>query len=195
MSATDPRFQFGALVHAKAVHVTCLIDCHRRGYGSNNAKTKLLNGKICRVEMIPSSTKKRAVTLITADYFLGGNMIKTTTLNLISVKARHVSSVPNEGNGLGTESVNQNSVSVAATNQTSTAPKVNDPSQMPQNIDENNVNKIVAHAAFPVDTEEFPEEEDEEAVNKEVVNDAASQTGVATVHGMEWVRTSTNNPP
>ena len=121
-------------------------------------------------------------------------MIKTTTLNLISVKARHVSSVPNEGNGLGTESVNQNSVSVAATNQTSTAPKVNDPSQMPQNIDENYVSKIVAPAAFPVDTEEFPQE-DEEAVDDEVVNDAASQTGVATVHGMEWVRTSTNNPP
>ena len=121
-------------------------------------------------------------------------MIKTTKLNSRSVKAGHITSVPNEGNGLGTESVNQNSVSVAATNQTSTAPEVNDLSPMSLNIDENNVNKIVAHAAFPVDTEEFPEEEDEEAVNKEVVNDAASQT-VATLHCMEWVRASTNDQP
>jgi hypothetical protein len=191
MSATDPRFQFGALVHAKAVHVTCLIECHRR-YGSN-AKTMLLNGEVCRVETIPSSTKKRAVTLITAHYYLGGNMIKTSTLNSRSVKAGHVTSVPNEGNGLGTESVNQNSVSVAATNFTSTAPEVNDPSPTPLNIDENNVSEIVAPAAFPVDTEEFPQE-DEEAVNEEVMNYAASQT-VAAVLGMEWVRASTNDPP
>ena len=189
MSATDPRLQFGALVHAKAVHVTCLIDCHRRGYGSNNAKTKLLNGKICRVEMIPSSTKKRAVTLITANYYLGGKMIKTTTLNSRSVKAGHVTSVPNDGNGLGTKSVNENSVSVAATNQTSTVPEVNDPSPMPLNINKNNVSKMVAPAAFPVDTELFPQEDEE--VNKEVMNDAASQT-VATLHCMEWVRASIN---
>jgi hypothetical protein len=64
---------------------------------------------------------------------------------------------------------------------------------MPLNIDENNVSDIVAPAAFPVDTGEFPQE-NEEAVNNEVVIDAANQT-VATVHGMEWVRASTNDPP
>ena len=105
------------------------------------------------------------------------------------MKAGHVTSVPNDGNGLGTKSVNENSVSVAATNQTSTVPEVNDPSPMPLNINKNNVSKMVAPAAFPVDTELFPQEDEE--VNKEVMNDAASQT-VATVHGMEWVRASIN---
>ena len=135
MSATDPRFQSGARVHAKAIHVTSLIECHRR-YGSN-AKTKLLNGLVCRVDTTPSSTKKRTVTLITANYYLGGNTIKTTTLNSRSVKAGHVPSIPNDGNGLVTESVNQNSVSVAATNPTSTSPAMNDPNPMPVNIAEN----------------------------------------------------------
>ena len=81
--------------------------------------------------------------------------------------------------------MNQNSVSVAATSETSTAPELNDPSPMPLNIDENNVSDVVAG--------EFPQE-NEEAVNDEAVNDAAYQT-VATVHGMEWVRASTNDPP
>jgi hypothetical protein len=189
MSATDPRFQFGARVHAKAIHVTSLIECHRR-YGSN-AKTKLLNGMVCRVDTTPSSTKKRTVTLITANYFLGGNTIKTTTLNSRSVKAGHVPSIPNDGNGLVTESVNQNSVSVAATNPTSTSPAMNDPNPMPVNIAENNVGEIVAPATSPDDTEEFPQE-DEEAGNEE--NNSARQT-IATVNGIEWVRAAINDPP
>ncbi|KAI2508605.1 Transposase IS4 [Fragilaria crotonensis] len=150
MSATDPRFQFGA---------------------------------------------KRAVTLITANYYLGGNTIKTTVLNSRSVKAGHVTSIPNEGNGLGTESVNQNSVAVAATNPTSAAPEVNDPNPTPLNINENNVSEIVAPAGFAVGAEEFPQEDVEEQAGTEHDNIAASPQIVATVHGMEWVRASTNDLP
>ncbi|KAI2491365.1 Transposase IS4 [Fragilaria crotonensis] len=191
MSATDPRFQFGAKV--KAIHVTSQIECHRR-YGSN-AKTKFVNGVVCRVDTTPSSGKKRAVTLITANYYLGGNTIKTTVLNSRSVKAGHVTSIPNEGNGLGTESVNQNSVAVAATNPTSAAPEVNDPNPTPLNINENNVSEIVAPAGFAVGAEEFPQEDVEEQAGTEHDNIAVSPQIVATVHGMEWVRASTNDLP
>ncbi|KAI2512849.1 hypothetical protein MHU86_1638 [Fragilaria crotonensis] len=125
MSATDPHFQCGARVHAKAIHVTSQTECRRR-FGSN-AKTEFLNGVVYRVEMIPSSGKKHAVTLITANYYLGGNTIKTTILNSRPAKASHITRVPSKGNGLGTERVNQNSVSVAATNPTSAAPELNHP--------------------------------------------------------------------
>jgi hypothetical protein len=42
--------------------------------------------------------------MITANFALGGNMIKTCTLNSRSVKAGHVTAVSNEGNGPGTQS-------------------------------------------------------------------------------------------
>jgi hypothetical protein len=65
MSSNDPRFVVGARVHAKALHVTAIAECHRR-YGTN-AKTKFVNGTVVLVDSAPSSTQKRAVTLITAD--------------------------------------------------------------------------------------------------------------------------------
>jgi hypothetical protein len=50
-------------------------------------KTKFLNGVVAVVHLVPSSTKKRAVTLITADYDLGGATFKHHQLNSILVKA------------------------------------------------------------------------------------------------------------
>jgi hypothetical protein len=81
----DPRYVLGARVHAKALHVTAAAECHRR-YGTN-AKTKFLNGTVVVVDSAPSSTKKRAVTLITANFELGGGTTKRHRLNSRSVKA------------------------------------------------------------------------------------------------------------
>jgi hypothetical protein len=98
-SGIDPHFHFCALVHAKAMYVSSIIGCHER-YG-NNAKTKLLNGVVCRVKTVQSSSNNMgAVTMITVNFWLGGLMIKTPTLNSRSVKAGHVVSIPNEGNRL-----------------------------------------------------------------------------------------------
>ena len=72
----------GTRVHAKA---PAAAECHRR-YGTN-AKTKFVNGTVVLVESAPSSTQKRAVTLITAKYNLGGGTIKRHQLNSRSVKA------------------------------------------------------------------------------------------------------------
>jgi hypothetical protein len=68
MSSNNPLYQVEALVRAKAMHVTALIECHRR-YGSN-AKTKLVNGTVSELKTVPSSNQKRTVTLITAIYSL-----------------------------------------------------------------------------------------------------------------------------
>jgi hypothetical protein len=120
MSKSDPRCVAGALVHAKAVHVTSSIECHHR-YGSL-AKTTLVNGVVTKVETVPSSTNKRSVTLITADYSLGGDTTKSYVMNSRNVKAGHVAAVPNEGNGLVTESGIQNSTTTTTTNDGGTAP-------------------------------------------------------------------------
>ena len=102
MSSNDPRYQVGALVHAKAMYVTALIECHRR-YGSN-AKTKLVNGQ------------KQTGTLITAIYSLGGQCRKVATLNSRSVKAGHVTALPNEGHEPGTELVTRDSIPIDIAN-------------------------------------------------------------------------------
>ena len=116
MTKSDPRCVVGALVHAKAVHVTSSIECHRR-YGSL-AKTKLVNGVVTKVETVPSSTNNCSVTLITADYSLGGGSTKAYVMNSRNVKAGHVAAVANEDNGLGTESGIQNSTTATTTNET-----------------------------------------------------------------------------
>jgi hypothetical protein len=85
MSNNDPRYVLRARVHAKALHVTAAAECHQR-YGTD-AKTKFLNGTVVVVDSAPSSTKKQAVTLITADFELGGGTTKRHWLNSRSVKA------------------------------------------------------------------------------------------------------------
>ena len=102
MSSKDARFVVSALVHAKAVHVTSSIECHRK-YGSE-AKTNLVNGVVTAVEAVPSAGNKHSVTMITAIYILGGNSRKVAILNSRSVKAGHVRSDQIGINGLVTES-------------------------------------------------------------------------------------------
>ena len=74
----------GARVQSKAHHVTALAECHPR-YGAN-AKTTFVNGTVVSVDAAPSSNGKRAATLITAEYELGGGTIKRCQLNSRGVK-------------------------------------------------------------------------------------------------------------
>ena len=140
MSSNDPRYQVGALVHAKAMHVTALIECHRR-YGSN-AKTKLVNGQ------------KQMGTLITAIYSLGGQCRKVATLNSRSVKAGHVAAIPNEGNEPGTELVTRVSILIDIADETSTAHEANDVDGIPSNIDKHTESETILPAGLPVAPEE-----------------------------------------
>jgi hypothetical protein len=84
MPRYDARYLLGTRVLARARHVTALCECHRR-YGSN-AKTKQLYGTVVSVDSIQPASNKRAVTLIAADYELGGGTVKRQQLNLRLVK-------------------------------------------------------------------------------------------------------------
>jgi hypothetical protein len=84
MPRYNARYLLGTRVLAKASHVTALSECHRR-YGSN-AKTKQLYGTVVSVDSIQPAGNKRAVTLITADYELGGETVKRQQLNSRLVK-------------------------------------------------------------------------------------------------------------
>ncbi len=179
MSSNDPRYQVGVLVHAKAMHVTALIECHRR-YGSN-AKTKLVNGTVSELKTVPSSNQKQTVTLITAIYSLGGQCRKVATLNSRSVKAGHVAAIPNEGNEPGTELVTRVSIPIDIADETSTAHEANDFDGMASNIDKDTESETIVPAGLPVAPEGDPQEEN--AVQVDNDNNAASQTA-ATAHGI-----------
>ena len=190
MSSNDPRYQVGALVHAKAMHVTALIECHRR-YGSN-AKTKLVNGTVSELKTVPSSNQKQTVTLITAIYSLGGQCRKVATLNSRSVKAGHVAAIPNEGNELGTELVTRVLIPIDIADETSTAHEANDVDEMPSNIDKRTESETIVPANLPIAPEGDPQEAN--AIQVDNNKNDASQTA-ATAHGIEWVRASVNASP
>ncbi len=190
-SRADPCYQVGALVHAKAMHVTALIECHQR-YGSN-AKTKVVNGTVSELKTVSSSNKKRTVTLITAIYNLGGQCRKVATMNSRSVKAGHVAAIPNEGNEPGTELVTRVLIPIDIADETSTAHEANDVDGMPSNIDKHSSeSEAIVPAGLPVAPEGDPQEEN--AVQPDNDNNAASQTA-ATAHGIEWVRALVNASP
>ena len=190
MSSNNPRYQVGAIVHAKAMHVPARIECHRC-YGSN-AKTKLVHGTVSELKTVPSSNQKQTVTLITAIYSLGGQCRKVATLNSRSVKAGHVAAIPNEGNEPGTELVTRVSIPIDIADETSTAHKTNDVDGMPSNIDKHTESETIVPAGLPVAPEGDPQEEN--AVQVDNNNNAASQTA-ATAYGIEWVRASVNASP
>jgi hypothetical protein len=84
MPRNNPRYVVGAQVQAKAHHVTALAECHQQ-YGAN-AKTKFVNGTVVSVDAAASSGGRRAATLITADYNLGGGTIKRCQLSSRGIK-------------------------------------------------------------------------------------------------------------
>ncbi|KAI2512650.1 Transposase IS4 [Fragilaria crotonensis] len=191
MSSNDPRYQVGALVHAKAMHVTALIECHRR-YGSN-AKTKLVNGTVTELRTVPSSNQKRTVTLITAIYSLGGQCRKVATLNSRSVnKAGHVAAIPDERNepvtGLGTDV----SIPINIANETSTANEANDVDGTPSNIDMHTESETIVSDGLPVAPEGGPQDVTQHVLD---TDDNAPSRTAATAHGIEWVRASVNASP
>ena len=199
MSNTNRRFEVGIAVHAKAVHVTNLMECSRR-YGSN-AKTKLINGTVTEVKTVPSSTSKRVVTLITAIYTLGGPEQKVMTLNSRSVKVGHVPAIPNDVNepvtGLGTGSR-------ITTNIADEAFGDNVPDPVVPIDDSNNANNATANtfAAVVVDAIAGAAgllHSAEDVENLFLLNDDDDDIPppppIATVHGNEWVRASVHDPP
>ena len=74
MPRYDARYLLETRVLARVRHVTALAECHRR-YGSN-AKMKQLYGTAVSVDSIQPASNKRAATLITANYELGGGTVK-----------------------------------------------------------------------------------------------------------------------
>ena len=182
MSRSDPRFVVGALVHAKAIHVTSSIECHRR-YGSL-AKTKLVNGVVTAVETVPLFNGKRSATMLTANYYLGGGTVKSYIMNSRNVKAGHVAAVPNEDNGPVTEFGIQNSTSTATT--TNGATQGNDANPVPADVE-----RIVNAAAAASDRALLEDSSDEEETIERVEGRRPSigiGDVVAHVHGFEWRR-------
>ena len=102
MPRNDPRYAIGARVQAKAHHITALAECHRR-YGAHAKTPKFVNGTVVSVDAAPSSNGKRAATLITADYELGGGTIKRCQLNSRGVKLAEAESTRDETNKPVTE--------------------------------------------------------------------------------------------
>ena len=82
--STDPRKIVGNIVEAKALHVTSLAECTRR-YGANKA-SKMLKGVVVDTTTTTSSKTNRTSTTVTADYNLGGGVIKRATINVRSLK-------------------------------------------------------------------------------------------------------------
>ena len=81
---TDSRRVVGAIVEAKAIHVTNLAECTRR-YGANN-KEKIIRGTVMDVVNTVNPSTNRAATSVIADYDLGGGTVKRKSLNIRSVK-------------------------------------------------------------------------------------------------------------
>jgi hypothetical protein len=132
MSGTDQRYIPGAIVNAKAVQVTNLAECSRR-YGCN-AKTKRVVGKVVSTEFksLPGNTRKSC--FVTADYELGGGVIKTCILNLRSVVAGDLApSIETTGTQLGTQST-----FAVATTEMVTPTITNVPEQQQHDNEQNN---------------------------------------------------------
>jgi hypothetical protein len=92
--ADDPRLYIGATVEAKAMLVTSLAECSRR-FGTN-AKTKVVPGVVVSFGQESTPGRNRAVTVITANFYFGGSVVKQGKLNIQSVKAVECSELHNE---------------------------------------------------------------------------------------------------
>ena len=106
MVGTDDRCLVGARVLAKATQVTHLAECSRR-YGSN-AKTKRVSGTVVSVESLSLPGKTRKSCFITADYELGGDVLKRARLNIRSVGVGDATVADPSTIPTGTQLVNQN---------------------------------------------------------------------------------------
>jgi Transposase IS4 len=97
----DARRTIGSVIEAKACHVTSLAECARR-YGAQKS-TKFVEGVVVDVENIRNLETSRTKTMITADYSLGGGVVKRVKLNIRSIRTV---AVVEEGAGADLETNN-----------------------------------------------------------------------------------------
>ena len=93
-------------MQAKATQVTHLAECRRR-YGSN-ATTKRVCGAVVSVEWLYLPGKTHESCLITADYELGGDVLKGAKLNIRSAGVGEVTVADPSTIPTGTQLVIQN---------------------------------------------------------------------------------------
>jgi hypothetical protein len=123
MSGTDQRCIVGARVNAKALQVSNLAECTRR-YGSN-AKTKRVGGTVVSFELLSLPGKARKSCFITADYDLGGGVVKRCRLNIRSLSAGDITtSTETTGTQLMTQNITAVATATAPVVATTTAPVV-----------------------------------------------------------------------
>ena len=148
-------------------------------------------------EIAPSLTNRRTVTLISADYSLGGGTIKSCFMNSRSIKAGHIAAISNEDNGLVRAKFGvQNSTSTTTTN---------DSSQPAAKGEENIMNAASGRTAL---LEDHLSDEEEDLIDSAVevlltTFDKMEQqrprlgTGnvVSNVNGIEWRRASNFEVP
>jgi hypothetical protein len=80
----DPRTIIGALVSAKACHVTSEAECHRC-YGARMKEKRVVGIVVASSTRVPEGGR-RASTFITARYTFGGGVVRQKVLNARSVK-------------------------------------------------------------------------------------------------------------
>jgi hypothetical protein len=119
----DQRRTIGGQVHAKACHVTALSECARR-YGSEK-KVKLVPGTVVNIDLVSNPSSNRTTTFITANYDLGGGMIKQKRLICRSVKSGAVPTTtpatPEATTNYNPTSTNNTATSTTATPEATTA--------------------------------------------------------------------------
>ncbi len=173
-------------MQSKAHHVTALAECHPR-YGAN-AKTTFVNGTVVSVDAAPSSNGKRAVTLIMADYELGGGTIKRCQLNSRGVKMAEAETTRGESIesviALGIKNVEPMSETIEVG-----APSVAGISNQEMLDALQSSDEEPAEAGGSVETPTVAPPVALPAVA------ACYQTTVATVHYVEWQRASSTECP
>ena len=81
----DTRKVLGSLVKAKAIHVTSVIEYHRR-YGAQ-AETRMVPGTGVDILFHRNATANCTTTSIIVDFNVGESRIKRRTINIQSVVA------------------------------------------------------------------------------------------------------------
>lgn len=192
MPRNDPRYVVGARVQAKAHHITALSECHRR-YGAL-AKTKLVNGTVVSVDTAPSSSNKRTVTLITADYELGGGTVKRFQLNSRGVKLAEATSLSETTTQPVTALVTGGVEPINEANAVAAPPAAGVSNEamleMLQSSDEeeDGVRETVQTPRTPVQTPVASPASGYDTTPEE-------RRHVALVHSIRWRRTSITEPP
>jgi hypothetical protein len=157
---------------------------------NNWNKTKFVNGTVVLVDSAPSSTQKRAVTLITADYDLGGGTIKRHQLNSRSVKAGEATLLMVALPEPVTESVIENSQPIIPTTIAPTAaPNDAIVPSVRESIDDGETVTLEPSIASP-----DPPFLQRSPPRARIMPRANPVEVVASVHGIDWVKAYRTRP-